>query len=116
MENSKPFTPLIKELRSKVDKAGLSNWGSLQRNVPSLIGNARSYVRTTSEMNEAFDNAQRRCEEFAEEIAIRGVHYSPNDSASKQARELALLAIDELEEQLEDARPSDEAVGLGLGW
>ena len=83
MENSKPFTPLIKELRSKVDKAGLSNWGSLQRNVPSLIGNARSYVRTTSEMNEAFDNAQRRCEEFAEEIAIRGVHYSPNDSASK---------------------------------
>jgi hypothetical protein len=70
----------------------------------------------TPEIVEASENARQRCEQFANEIADRGPLYSPNDPASKQARELALLAIGELEQRLQDARPSDIAISLGLGW
>jgi hypothetical protein len=103
-------------LRSEVERAGLANWQSLHKNAESFIGNARYYVRTTPEIDRAFDDARDRCREFAEEISDRGLLYKQTDPASKQAREMALRAIDDLEKRLEDARPSDSAINMGLGW
>jgi len=103
-------------LRADIHRAGRANWKSFQRNIDAYIANARSYVRISPEIDEAFVTAGQRCQEFATEIANRGPLYSQNDPAIKQALILALLAIDELEGRLQDAGPSDTAVSLGLGW
>jgi hypothetical protein len=60
--------------------------------------------------------ALTRCREYADEIAERDLLFSVNNPATQQARNLALNAIDELENRLQDARPSDLASGLGLSW
>jgi hypothetical protein len=77
---------------------------------------ARSYVHTTPEIDAAFDAAVRWCKQFSQEIAERGLLYSATAPTSQQARELALGALRELEERLADARPSETAIHLGLGW
>jgi hypothetical protein len=103
-------------LRTEVQSAGLANWKTLYLNADSLIETARSYVQPTTLIDAAFESARRRCKEFAEEIDERGLCYSQSDPASRHTRELALIAIDELEKRLQDARPSDKAIYLGLGW
>lgn len=103
-------------LRTEVQSAGLANWKTLYLNADSLIETARSYVQPTTLIDAAFENARHQCKEFAEEIDRRGLLYSQSDSASRQIRELALIALNELEERLQDARPSDKAINLGVGW
>jgi hypothetical protein len=111
-----PWADCLAMLRSEVRSAALTNWQLLQSNAFAHLENARSYVRSTPEIDEAFDMTRQRCEKFAKEIAARGVLYSPSDPASRQARELALFAVDELEQRLRDAKPSEQAIHLGLGW
>jgi hypothetical protein len=116
MENSTPWAVSLDILKTKIRGAGITSWRSLKYTTNECIDAARYYVRTTREIDQALDRARQMCEQFANEIAERGPFYSQNDRATKQARELALLAVDALETELKDARPSDEAVGLNLGW
>jgi len=75
-----------------------------------------AYLKPTPSIDESCANALARCQEYADEISRRGVRFPANDVTTQQARNLALTAIDELEIGLRDARPSDMATHLGLGW
>lgn len=103
-------------LRSEVERADMTNWRILHKNAQTHIENMRAYVRPTPSIDDACAAALARCREYADEIAERGLLFSVNDAATQQARNLALNAIDELENRLHDARPSDMANHLGLGW
>lgn len=116
MTISKPWGFYIEALRSEIQSARPTNWQRLQNNTTAHLENARFYVRAATEIDRAIDFAKQQCNAFVQDIADRGPLYSQDDPASRQARELALLAIADLEQQLQDARPSDEAVKLGLGW
>jgi hypothetical protein len=102
--------------RSDVERADMTRGRSLRVNTQAHIENLRAYLRPTPSIDEACAAALTRCREYADEIAERGSLFSVNDLATQQARKLALNAIDELENKLQDARPSDLAIGLGLGW
>jgi hypothetical protein len=116
MTISKAWADCTRMLRTEVEKAGLENWKTLHHNADSLIETARSYVRTTPLIDAAFESALRQCKEFAGEINRGGLLTLKETRQVAQTRELALIAIDELEERLQDARPSDKAIYLGLGW
>ena len=116
MRLPEPLAPLIGTLRTDVRGVEMTNWRLLEKTTSACIDNALYYVRATPEIDETSEHARRMCKQLANEIAERGLLYAPNHPPTKQARELALLAIDELEKQLEDSRPSDEAVCLGIGW
>jgi hypothetical protein len=103
-------------LRSDVERADMTNWRSLRKNAQSHIENMRAYLIPTRSIDEACATALTKCREYADEIAEQALLVSVNDPATQQARNLALNAIDELENRLVDARPSAAANYLGLDW
>jgi hypothetical protein len=111
-----PLAPLIGTLRTDVRGVGMTNWRLLEKTTGGCIDNALYYVRATPEIDEASEHVRQMCKQLANEIAERGVLYAQNHAPTKQARELALLAVDELENLLQDAKPSDEAICLSVGW
>lgn len=113
---SKPWSEPLNMLRTEIRSAGITNWRSLPNNITTCVDIAYSYVRANPEIEDTCKRARQRCTEFVSDIADRGISYSPEEPASKKARELALLALDELEELLQTARPSELATSLGLGW
>lgn len=116
MTISKPWVFYIHTLRSDVQRAGRTNWQQLQNNTANYLKSVRYYVRTTTEIDRAINFAKQQCDAFVQDVGDGGLLYSQDNPASRQAQELALLAIDDLEQQLQDAKPSDEAVSLSLGW
>ena len=112
----KTLSDFTQMLRSEVERADMTSWRSLRKNAQAYIENMRTYVKPTPLIDEACATALTRCREYADEIADRGLLFSVNDAATQQARNLTLNAIDELESRLHDARPSDTANHLALGW
>ncbi|WP_414474312.1 hypothetical protein [Microvirga sp. M2] len=74
-----------------------------------------AYVRATPEMTEAAHEAVRTCRDYAEELE-RPFPTGESAKALENAKQMALIAIDELVDRLGSARPNDEAVALGIGW
>jgi hypothetical protein len=91
----------------------MTNWRSLAKNSNEYIDGALYYVRRSPEIDQASKKPRQMCSQFANHIAECGLRYSPDNPVGKQARELALIAVDELQEVLKDAKPSDEAASLG---
>src|SRR5436309_15998616 len=106
----------VQLLRSDVQRAGAINWRTLCRNAQSHVASILELAEWTPEIGEACENAVARCCDYAGEIEDRGLLFSPEDAASKQARKLALMAIDELAARLDGARPSQRAPILAIPW
>jgi hypothetical protein len=103
-------------LRTEVERADMTSWRSLLKNSVAHVENMRAYLKLTPLIDEACSTAVVRCQEYAKAIGDRGILYSPKEPATEQARQLALISIDELEDRLKDAKPSDHANMLALGW
>jgi hypothetical protein len=84
------------------------------RNIERYLATIQSYTIQTDALIEASETLVVRCRELSQEYADLSV---PSDhKALIQARELALLALDQLRDRLTSARPSKHAIALGLGW
>jgi hypothetical protein len=70
--------------------------------------------RPAPALNAAFDDAIGRIADFHEEVADQNMLTKKVTSAIENARQIALLAIDRLAEDLAVAKPSDEATAVGL--
>ena len=68
---------------------------------------ARTFVR---------EAVATRCGARMDEITFRSTITRVGDPALDDARQMALAAIDDLEERLALARPSNRANILGIGW
>lgn len=86
------------------------------RNAEQLLRSAKAYVRADRGLNEAFDDAIGRIADFHEEVVDQNILTKKITSAIENARQMALAAIDRLAEDLEMARPSEEAAAVGLEW
>lgn len=105
MISTQPLFDQTQLLREDVERAGLTSWRILLANTVAHVQNLRGMVEPTERIDEAFLQVVTRCMDYAQEIAGQGLLFSPDHKASRQARQLALLAIDELELRLRDARP-----------
>jgi hypothetical protein len=73
------------------------------REAQNMLGSARQFVEPTRQLDAAFDMVARKCADMV------------SAPADNQIKEGTLVAIDELERCLNDAKPSGEAKALGLG-
>lgn len=102
--------------RSCVARAHNINITSAASIAEEGLRRAKSYVVPTPALNEAFDEAIARILEFHEEVVDQNTLVPRVTSAIDNARQLALLAIDRLAARLDQAKPSADAVALGLDW
>jgi hypothetical protein len=89
---------------------------TLAKNANAFLATAQSYVRPTDAIIEAFEQARIHIEDFRTEIRGRVALSAGEASSVENARQLALIAIDRLNDVLADARPSEDATAIGLGW
>lgn len=103
----------VEMLRTEVRQARITNSSSLRRRTENHIRDALYYACNSIELERAAENAAEMCVQFADHISQSGLFYSSDAPANRQARELALIAIDQFESALRDAKPSIEAQMLG---
>jgi hypothetical protein len=72
------------------------------RQAQNMLGSAKQFVEMTRQLDAALDMVARKCADMVS---------APHDNHTKEA---TLLAIDELERWLKDAKPSEQAKALGL--
>jgi hypothetical protein len=106
------LSDFTRPLRSAVGRAGTFSSSSLRNNTAIQIENMRVYLTPTPTIDEACAITIARCLEYADGLDNRGL----DDAATREARDSASKAIDDLENSLHDARPSNRATILGLGW
>src|SRR3954465_10399147 len=76
----------------------------------------RDYVEPDTQTDEALEAVANRCGALMDEITFRSTITRVGDPALDDARQRALAAIDDLEERLALARPSNRATIFGIGW
>ena len=111
-----PLVDWIAGARSMIGRLSGFDVDQLAYNSKVLLGTARQYVRSTAISDEAFEEANQRIDRLRQQVSGHlGLSERERD-AVEDARRDALMAIDQLEAALADARPSDLADALGMGW
>jgi hypothetical protein len=115
-----PVPEALKEFvdgaRSSIERAHNLNATAAARNAEVQLRSAQAYVQPSAAVNEAFDDAIGRVADFHEEVADQNTLIPRQTAAIQNARGIAIVAIDRLEDALVDAKPSDQARAIGLDW
>jgi predicted nucleic acid-binding Zn-ribbon protein len=106
----------IAALRTAVRSIDLMNAAYQGRNATASLRNLRTWIKHDEAIEHALAVVQQRCDELEDEINDVGLSGLQGDPEIDRARQTALAAIGELEEQLASARPSQQAVISGIGW
>ena len=106
----------IDALRSIVRTADTISASYQGGNALGCLQNLRDYVEPDTQTDEALEAVANRCGALMDEITFRSTITRVGDPALDDARQMALAAIDDLEERLALARPSNRANILGIGW
>ena len=106
----------IATLRAIVRSIDLMNAAYQGRNATASLRNLRTWVKHDEAIEHALGVVQQRCDELEDEINDAGLSGLQGDPEIDRARQTALAAIGELEEQLASARPSQQAVSMRIGW
>ena len=106
----------IDALRSIVRTADTISARYQGGNALGCLENLRDYVELDTQTDEALEAVANRCGALMDEITFRSTITRVSDPALDDARQMALAAIDDLEERLALARPSNRANILGIGW
>jgi hypothetical protein len=99
-------------LRTELERAHITNWRFLHKRAEVLIENMRDYVDSTPIIDKACASVVARFRDYAQEIG-RGEMLSCSQHNAKQ---VVLIAIDELEKNLGAAKPNKKAIALGICW
>lgn len=116
MSLPKPIAELVDAAKQSIAQTHTINLIAQARSAEVHVGTIRSYVAATPELDAAFDAALTQIRAFGEmggdpyRLQRRGRDWT------EQARQLAVLAIERLEDALQDAKPSALACALGVDW
>lgn len=102
--------------RSCIERADNINITSLASIAEEALRRIKAYVVATPDINAAIGEAIGRLADFHEEVVDQNTLIPRVTSAIENARQIALLALDRLEEALAEARPSELAIALTVDW
>lgn len=109
-----PLVEYLENARRTIERARWVDAERFAKNAQAFIGEVQWRVMPTPAADAAFAGVSARIKEFAEEIGNRGRPRS--QTVVENARALALVALEQFEETLVEARASDLARALGEGW
>lgn len=111
-----PLADFITGARSSIERAHPFNVAQSVRAAATMLQTLRTYVVPTPEMNAAFGDALARIIEFHDEVDNQSGLARKIPDAVENARQIAMLSIEQLGTALRDAGPSEDAQALGLDW
>lgn len=101
----------LESARNFVRSAHRFDVAAKAENARTMLGTAHSYVEPTAALEAAFGEAALNIAIFEKDLLC--VH---GCESAETSRQLALLAIDRLDQALTDARPNRMAAAIGLAW
>lgn len=104
---------LIDCIRTQIEATNSTNWRIRPKNVETWLHKIMSNVVDDAGIIESCNAVRLRTNEYVEHIAELGISFNPKDSASVNAKNLALLALDDLQDRLHLAKLSPKAIALG---
>jgi predicted ATPase len=111
-----PLSDHISSARSFINRANTLDLSICTRNAEACLGSARALLVQDASIAAAFEEAERRIVDFRNEGADNFGFSDRQRAALENARQVALLGLDELVGYLADARPNEHARALGLDW
>lgn len=111
-----PLVDLISDARSMIGRLSGFDADQLAHNSKVSLDTARQYVRPTGASDQAFGEAIQCIDYLRRQVSGHLSLLERERDVIEDARRDALTAIDQLEARLTNARPSDLADALGMGW
>jgi hypothetical protein len=111
-----PLVDWISGARSMIGRLSGIDADQLAHNSKVSLDTARKYVRPTGASDQAFGEAIQCIDHLRRQVSDHLSLSERERDVIEDARRDALAAIDQLEATLADARPSDLADALGMGW
>jgi hypothetical protein len=99
-----------------VASANIIDGAILKANASAYVEDALAMIVPTPDIEQAAQQAVLRATVFADKLASVASALPSGNAAKEEARQAALLAIDELRTKIMGAKPSFRATALGLSW
>jgi hypothetical protein len=107
---------ITQTLRLRIEKANSSNCERLPKIAWDHVQALRTYVNSQVAINEPCVKVLTACRIYTHQLRASGEARLIDNTALENAKQLALATIDQLEEALHGAQPSEAAQILRLPW